>query len=447
LLMDDWREATLGELYEFSSGLSKPRSEFGAGYPFLSFKDVFYNTFVPAKLTSLVKSDERDRERCSVSRGDVFLTRTSETMDELGMSCVALRDVPNATFNGFTKRLRLKNPSSVVPEYAGYYFRSPSFRLAVNSMSSMSTRASLNNEMLARLKMTLPPLRVQEAIGGTLKALDDKIELNRRMNETLEAMARAIFKDWFVDFGPTRAKIEGRAPYLAPDIWSLFPDRLDDDGKPEGWGIKTLRKIADDAGGRIRTGPFGSQLHQADYVPLGTPVVMPANLISGEIVEHGIARIGSEMASKLSDHAMEEGDIVYGRRGDIGRKALIGSDEAGWICGTGCLRISIRSSDCPPLYLFYHLDRSDIREWIFARAVGATMPNLNTGILGEVEVLVPTSAVVDQLVRTLDPILQKTRENRRENRTLTLTRDLLLPKLMSGEIRVKDAEALVGEVA
>lgn len=75
------------------------------------------------------------------------------------------------------------------------------------------------------------------------------------------------------------------------------------------------------------------------------------------------------------------------------------------------------------------------------------MPNLNTGILGEVEVLVPTSAVVDQLVRTLDPILQKTRENRRENRTLTLTRDLLLPKLMSGEIRVKDAEALVGEVA
>ena len=75
----------------------------------------------------------------------------------------------------------------------------------------------------------------QRAIASILGALDDKIDLNRRMNETLEAMARAIFKDWFVDFGPTRAKMEGGAPYLAPEIWALFPDRLDDEGKPEGW--------------------------------------------------------------------------------------------------------------------------------------------------------------------------------------------------------------------
>ena len=80
------------------------------------------------------------------------------------------------------------------------------------------------------------------ALPPILGALDDKIELNRRMNETLEAMARAIFKDWFVDFGPTRAKMEGRAPYLAPDIWALFPDRFDDDGKPEGWPTPFARK-------------------------------------------------------------------------------------------------------------------------------------------------------------------------------------------------------------
>ena len=77
-------------------------------------------------------------------------------------------------------------------------------------------------------------------IISILGALDDKIDLNRRMNETLEAMARAIFKDWFVDFGPTRAKMEGRAPYLAPEIWSLFPDRLDNEGKPEGWEVGRL---------------------------------------------------------------------------------------------------------------------------------------------------------------------------------------------------------------
>ena len=84
------------------------------------------------------------------------------------------------------------------------------------------------------LGSSVSPARDQLDIASTLGALDDKIDLNRRMNETLEAMARAIFKDWFVDFGPTRAKMESRAPYLAPEIWALFPDRLDDEGKPEG---------------------------------------------------------------------------------------------------------------------------------------------------------------------------------------------------------------------
>lgn len=84
-------------------------------------------------------------------------------------------------------------------------------------------------------ELSVPPPTEQRAIASVLGALDDKIELNRRTNETLEAAARAIFKDWFVDFGPTRAKMEGRAPYLAANIWSLFPDALDADGKPQGW--------------------------------------------------------------------------------------------------------------------------------------------------------------------------------------------------------------------
>ncbi len=101
----EWKTVPLGELYEFSSGLSKPRSAFGSGYPFLGFRDVFYNSSVPKCLTELVNSTEHERTRCSIKRGDVFVTRTSETMDELGMSCVALRAIPHATFNGFTKRL------------------------------------------------------------------------------------------------------------------------------------------------------------------------------------------------------------------------------------------------------------------------------------------------------------------------------------------------------
>ena len=125
--MNEWKKVKLGELYEVHNGLSKGRQFFGSGYPFLTFSTVFNNWFLPETLDPLVQSSDREREACSIKRGDVFITRTSETMDELGMSSVALNDYPNATYNGFTKRLR-PTTDDVIPEYIGYYLRSKKFR-------------------------------------------------------------------------------------------------------------------------------------------------------------------------------------------------------------------------------------------------------------------------------------------------------------------------------
>ncbi len=149
----DWKEYSLTDLYRVSSGLSKPAKDFGEGYPFLSFKDVFYNFFLPDGLTELVRSNDKERNTCSIKRGDVFLTRTSETMNELGMSSVARKDYPDATFNGFCKRLRPYTDIPLYPEYVGYFLRSPGFRLELTAFSTMSTRASLNNDMIGRLKL------------------------------------------------------------------------------------------------------------------------------------------------------------------------------------------------------------------------------------------------------------------------------------------------------
>ena len=112
------------------------------------------------------------------------------------------------------------------------------FRQRVEVASHGSAQANVSPSAIEALEVLVPPLPVQRAIAATLAALDDKIELNRLMNETLEAMARAIFKDWFVDFGPTRAKMEGHEPYLAPELWDLFPDRVDDEDKPVGWSVQ-----------------------------------------------------------------------------------------------------------------------------------------------------------------------------------------------------------------
>lgn len=138
------------ELYNISSGLSKSRSEFGFGNPFVTFKDVFYNYFLPKELENLANTSDKEIKSCSVKKGDIFLTRTSETADELGMSSVALKDYPKATFNGFTKRLRLKENIQVEidPVFIGYYFRSSFIRTQFGMHSSMSTRASLNNDAI-----------------------------------------------------------------------------------------------------------------------------------------------------------------------------------------------------------------------------------------------------------------------------------------------------------
>ena len=155
------------------------------------------------------------------------------------------------------------------------------------------------------------------------------------------------------------------------------------------WRETTLGEICDQVDGIIQTGPFGSQLHESDYSQEGIPVVMPKDIIEGRIETEGIARVAPEHVERLSRHKLKPGEIVYGRRGDIGRQALIRQPQAGWLCGTGCLRLSLGDSVIEPLFLHYYLRQQDVIDWIANQAIGATLPNLNTGILRSVPVRFP----------------------------------------------------------
>lgn len=155
------------------------------------------------------------------------------------------------------------------------------------------------------------------------------------------------------------------------------------------WTARTLGEICDEVDGVIQTGPFGSQLHESDYADDGVPVVMPKNILDGKIDTSDIAFIKEEDAERLQRHKMLVGDIVYGRRGDIGRRGLIGTREDGWLCGTGCLRMSLGDRVLDPTYLYYFLGQPMVIGWIANQAIGATMPNLNTGILRSVVIRYP----------------------------------------------------------
>lgn len=163
------------------------------------------------------------------------------------------------------------------------------------------------------------------------------------------------------------------------------------------WENKTLGDISLS----IQTGPFGSQLHQSDYSDEGTPVVMPKDLVNGTISEESIARVSKEHVERLEKHKIQEGDILYSRRGDVGRCAFTSEREVGWLCGTGCLKARVDIEKAEPKFVFYQLQKAETIGWVVNHAVGSTMLNLNTSILSAVPVDIPEIEIQRKIVSIL----------------------------------------------
>ena len=289
---------------------------------------------------------------------------------------------------------------------------------------------------LKRMRVAVPDEKEQAEIIQIIGPIQEKIDLNRRMNETLEAMARAIFRDWFVDFGPTRAKMEGRAPYLAPDIWSLFPDRLDDEGKPEGWQNSTIGQEVNVVGGSTpstkEAGFWGGDIAWAtpkDLSSLRTPVLLSTER---QITEAGLTQIGSGL--------LPVGTVLLSSRAPIGYLAIAQIPVAvnqGFIAMVCEKRLS---------NVFVWLWTQANMEAVHQNANGSTFQEISKANFRPIGVTVATTEILRAFDEVAMPLFERIVANEKESRTLAATRDLLLPKLMSGEIRVKDAEKLAGQV-
>jgi type I restriction enzyme S subunit len=287
------------------------------------------------------------------------------------------------------------------------------------------------------LPVPLIPLPEQRSIAATLGALDDKIELNRKMNATLEAMARALFRDWFVDFGPTSAKMEARAPYLSPDLWSLFPDRLDDEGKPEGWEVSTIGDEVRVVGGSTPSTKepdlWDGGINWAtpkDLSNLAAPVLLET---SRTITEAGLA--------KISSGQLPVGALLLSSRAPIGYLAIaevpvaINQGFIGMICDK---RIS---------NVFAWLWTLENMDAILAKANGSTFQEISKGNFRPLPVVVPSEPVLRAFDAIAKPLYDRIAKNERESRTLAQIRDLLLPRLMSGEVRVANVDSHRAEQA
>jgi type I restriction enzyme S subunit len=157
----------------------------------------------------------------------------------------------------------------------------------------------------------------------------------------------------------------------------------------KGWQSVMIKNLCDVENTFVQTGPFGSQLHESDYSTEGIPVIMPKDILRGKISTNSIARVSENHVLRLKKHQVLPGDIVYGRRGDIGRQALIHNNEKGWLCGTGCLLIRTNKSKSYPPFLHYYLSQKPIIDYVSNQAIGVTMPNLNTKILLNIPIFLP----------------------------------------------------------
>jgi type I restriction enzyme S subunit len=268
-----------------------------------------------------------------------------------------------------------------------------------------------------------------------LQAIEDKIELNRQMNETLEASARALFRDWFVDFGPTKAKMAGDAPYLAPELWSLFPDRLDAHGVPLGWQTSTIGEEVTSVGGG--TPSTKNEAFWNGDIAWTTPKDL-SGLQSPALLETARS-ITAAGLTKISSGLLPVGTVLLSSRAPVGYLAITQIPMAvnqGYIA----MKCEGRVSNC-----FVYLWAKENRPLISQNANGSTFQEISKKNFRPLPILVPDAKTREAFDSLVKPLFDRIVANEKENRTLAQTRDLLLPKLMSGEIRVGDAEQAVSK--
>jgi len=431
-----WFETTLGDVCDKVNGVIQTgpfgsqlhESDYSAdGVPVVMPKDIIEGRITTEGIKRISPEHVERLSRHKLLAGDIVYGRRGD----IGRQAL-IRKEQEGWLCG-TGCLRISLGDSILDSlFLHYYLRQDAVIAGISGQAVGATLPNLNTSILRSVPVRFPPIAEQCRLASILSAYDELIENNQRRIRILEEMARALYSEWFVKLCfPSHASV----PRMTSPLGEI----------PEGWAVCDLAKVCAEGNG-IQTGPFGSQLHESDYSERGVPVVMPKDLIGFRIRTDSIARIPEETADKLSRHRMQLGDIVYGRRGDIGRRAYVMAHQEGWFCGTGCLRVRPNPKAVNGWYLFNYLGEDAVVGLIAGRAQGVTMPNLNTSVMSSVPVKLPPRGLQEEFARLSLPIAEAREVLIATAENLRKTRDLLLPRLISGTLCVADS-AMVAPAA
>ena len=425
-MRDEWKQMTLRE-----AGVSlidcdhrTPPAAAG-GYPYVAIPQLKQGRIVLSDVRHITKSHFLEWTKKNRPRPyDVVVSRRCNPGETafvpqglefaLGQNLVLLRS----------------DDSKVFPPFLRWLLRSQGWWEQVGKFINVgAVFDSLRCADIPNFQLLFPPLPEQQAIADILGSLDDKIELNRRMNETLESMARALFKSWFVDFDPVVAKSEGRHPEgMDAETAKLFPDSFEDSeiGRiPKGWKVLPFAETVDlMSGGTPKT-------NVADFWGGGIPwfSVVDSPSDSDVFVMETEKTITQAGIDNSATQVLPIGTTIISARGTVGKTCIVGVPMA---MNQSCFGLCDRSSDKG--YFTYYGTKSLVST-LQNHAHGSVFATINRNTFKGVHTIVPPQASVHAFEEVVDPLLGRIRSNLLERRTLATTRDTLLPRLLSGELR------------
>ena len=430
IMNGEWCEVPFSEAVWINPQVRLKR---GVVYPFVDMAAVSADS----RSTHSVGEREFKGSGSRFQSGDTLMARITPCLEN---GKIARYEAPdgNGTAHGSTEFVVIRGRPNVTDNDFAYYLTQweEVRNYAIGQMTGTSGRQRVSVDSLDHLTVPLPPLPEQRAIAHILGTLDDKIELNRRMNQTLEEMARAIFKDWFVDFGPVRAKLEGREPYLPPELWELFPDQLVDSelGEiPDGWEVKALGQFAE----LNPREPMkkGTVVPYLDMAALPTSGPSPDSTILREFTSGTRFRNGDTLLARITP-CLENGKTAFIQS--------LPEDTVGW----GSTEFIVMRA-IPPVsseYPYLLARNGAFREHAIQSMTGTSgRQRVQVDALAQYLLPSPPVDVWANFSSLVSAVFASIELSRKSSLSIAIQRDAWLPKLVSGEFRF-EKELLHGEI-
>jgi type I restriction enzyme S subunit len=443
----EWTATSLAEIStNISYGYTESATDEPVGPRFLRITDI-QGGIVVWDAVPFCPISKSDYEKYRLRQGDIVIARTGNSTGENYL----FNSSEDAVYASYLIRFQIDS-AKADPRYVWYNLRTSKWWSFVNGSKTGSAQAGANAKVLGRYSLELPPLPEQKAIAHILGSLDDKIELNRKMNETLEAMARTIFKSWFVDFDPVRAKAEGRKPEgMDAETAKLFPDSFEDSelGEiPKGWRVSILGECLSvhETGCRPRGGVGG--------IDHGIPSIGAESIVGLGLFDFSKTRfVPVDFYNSMRRGKIEDRDVLLykdgGRPGQFEPHVSMFGD--GFPYERCCINEHVyRLRGTPPIsqeWLYFWLRTPLLMDEMRNRGTGVAIPGLNSEAVRALPIVQPSPETIGAATGVIAPLIEAILANCNESKTLTGLRNALLPKLLSGEIRIKEAERFIENVA